>query len=674
MRQKRNWMLLFFTLLTVLTMPGIARAEETETAASAGPYFFIEGADPGTDRMPLKETSVTTTISGVIADTYVTQIYSNEGQNPINASYIFPASGQAAVHGMTMQIGDQMVTAEIKEKEEAKEVFEEAKEEGKSTSLLEQQRPNVFSMDIANIMPGDEVTIVLHYTELIESTDGIYQYVYPTVVGPRYASSTEEDPAALSDQWLAAPYIKEEDVSASEFNIDVTVSAGVPISNLASTSHKIKNAWNYDRTVATVELAGDNHITNNRDYILEYKLTGEEVSSGLMLYEGKDENFFMLMIQPPDHYIPKDIPPREYIFVLDVSGSMNGYPLDTAKTLIKNLVGNLRETDTFNVILFSGDSRQMAPSSLPATAANIQIAINLIDFQNGGGGTELAPALTDAINIPRDKDVARSIVVITDGYISGEKEIFDIIQNNLNTTSFFSFGIGSSVNRYLIDGIAACGQGEAFILTDESTAPATAARFQNYIEAPLLTDIQLIYKSFEVYDIEPAIQPTLFAKRPVIVYGKWRGEATGSIQVTGKSGSADYSQDIIVSDIQPMESNQAIAYLWARKKVEQLTDYNLRGMDEETARKEVTALGLKYSMMTPYTSFVAVIDTVRNPSGESTDVNQPQPKPLQISDLAFGSYTSGSEPGILILLAGISAVWSGTLINRRKHNLRRKQD
>ncbi len=673
MKQKRNWLLLFFTLLTVLSTSGAVRAEETDESVSASPYFFIEGADTATDRMPLKETSVSTTISGVIADTYVTQVYTNEGQNPINASYIFPASNNAAVHGMTMQIGDQMVSAQIKEKEEAKEVFEEAKSEGKSTSLLEQHRPNVFSMNIANIMPGDEVTIVLHYTELIEPTEGIYQYVFPTVVGPRYASSSDDDTDAQADPWTAAPYIKEEDVSASAYNIDVKVSAAVPITDLTCKTHEIKKAWNQDKTTATVQLADPQNTAGNRDYILEYKLTGDEVSSGLMLYEGEDENFFLLMVQPPEHYEPEDIPPREYIFVLDVSGSMSGYPLDTAKVLIRNLVGGLRETDSFNVILFSGDSRQMAPKSLPATAENIKIAVNMIDWQNGGGGTELAPALTDAINMPRNRDTARSIVVVTDGYISGEKEIFDIIQKNLNTTSFFSFGIGSSVNRYLIDGIADTGQGEAFVVTDETEAEDTAKRFRTYIEAPLLTDIQLIYKSFEVYDIQPAIQPTLFAQRPVIVYGKWRGEAAGSIQVTGKTGSSDYSQDILVSEVQPLESNQAISYLWARKKIEQLTDYNYRSGDQEAIQKEVTELGLKYSMMTAYTSFVAVIDTVRNTTGESTDVTQPLAKPLEVSDLAFGSYTSGSEPGMGFLLAGIAVVFASGMITRRKQYWRRKE-
>ncbi len=216
----------------------------------------------------------------------------------------------------------------------------------------------------------------------------------------------------------------------------------------------------------------------------------------------------MLMIQPPERYKADDIPPREYIFVLDVSGSMYGYPLDTAKALIKDLVSNLRDTDSFNLILFSEESMQMSAQSIPASAENIQKAFDYIDREEGGGGTEMAPALRKALAIPRNPDVSRSIITITDGYLSGEKEIFDIVSKNLSDTSFFSFGIGDSVNRYLVDGIAKVGQGEAFVVTDSDDAAATAKRFRTYIEAPLLSDIKVAYNGFETYDVAPEVLPT----------------------------------------------------------------------------------------------------------------------------------------------------------------------
>lgn len=253
----------------------------------------------------------------MIAETYVTQTYVNEGKEPINASYVFPASTKVTVHGMKMEIGDHVVTAKIKEKEEGKEEFEQAKSEGKSSSLLEQERPNVFTMNVANIMPGDTVRLELHYTELIVSTEGTYQFVFPTVVGPRY-KSVSGDTDAGGEPWVETPYLKEGDTPPGSYNICVRLAAGVPITDLTSGSHKVDIAWE-EKLAAQVTLSGEEEFAGNRDFILDYKLTGQDISSGLMLGTGDKEKFFMLMVQPPVRVKTEDIPPREYIFVLDVS-------------------------------------------------------------------------------------------------------------------------------------------------------------------------------------------------------------------------------------------------------------------------------------------------------------------------------------------------------------------
>lgn len=675
MKMKKNWLCVFFTLLLVLSQAWAVYGmeEEDDPDKTLAPYFFVEGADPDPDSFPLKETKVSSQINGVIADTYVTQTYTNEGKTPINAKYIFPASTKASVHGMTMQIGNRLITARIKEKEEAREEFEEAKNQGKSASLLEQQRPNVFSMDVANVMPNDTVVIELHYTEMVVSTEGSYQFVFPTVTGPRYTSSPE-DPGKDDNQWVSTPYLKEGKTPSGRYDIAVSLSTGVPVTDITCRSHSIKIDKS-SASAARITLEDPEDFAGDRDFILDYKLTGQDVNCGLLLDQGEEENFFMLMIQPPKRYDPEDIPPREYIFLMDVSGSMYGFPLDTAKGLIKDLVTSLRDTDTFNLILFSGASSQMSPVSVPATAENIQRAVELIDRQEGGGGTEMAPALRDALAIPKTEGTSRSIITITDGYISGEKEIFGIISQNLADTDFFSFGIGDSVNRYLIDGIAKVGLGESFVVTDDKDALDTAKRFCTYIQAPLLTDIQVSYNGFEVYDVEPAALPTLFAQRPIVLFGKWRGEPGGSIQVTGRSGNRDYVQDIQVSQAS-IGSNPGISYLWARTMVENLTDYNTGLEEDDSIKKEVTQLGLKYSMMTPYTSFVAVMEEVRNPDGACRDVNQPLPLPQGVSDLSVGGgYTIGSEPGTMILVPAATAIIAGNiLIRSRKKGGAKKQN
>lgn len=672
MKKTKISLILLMTFLLFFTTSVSVHASESSTEdedVTLAPYFLVVNAESSVDCFPLKETNVTTNISGTIAETYVTQTYTNEGAAPINASYVFPASTRVTVHGMKMQIGNNIVTAQIKEKEEAKQEFEQAKSEGKSASLLEQKRSNVFTMDVANIMPGDTVNIELHYTELITPEEGNYQFVFPTVVGPRY-SEPEEAKNQDANGWVESPYLESGSTITGKYNITVNLATGVPITDLKSKSHDINITWD-NNSSAKVTLSNPADFAGNRDFILDYRLTGEKVASGLVLANGADENFFMLTVQPPERYTPEDIPPREYIFVLDVSGSMNGYPMDTAKTLIKDLVSNLNETDKFNLILFSGASTQLSEQSLPANKENMKKAIDLIDKQEGYGGTSLSPALESAINIPMDKNVARSIVVITDGYISGEQNIFDLISQNLGTTSFFSFGIGTSVNRYLIEGIAYAGAGESFIATDDDDALETARRFRTYIQSPILTNIQVTYDGFDVYDVEPAALPTLFAQKPIVLFGKYKGEASGTVTITGKTGSQDYKQTISLSDIKTQTDNDAIRYLWARTRAERLMDYGY-SKDNPEVKDEVTQLGLTYSMMTPYTSFIAVIDTVRNPEGEAADVDQPNPLPLEVSNLAVGGgYRAYSEPGDLLLVLTIICV---ILVNVFYHKKSKRQE
>lgn len=708
-RPVRKWICcLLALLLFAASCPAVLAAEAPASEAEGGaeekqeesllaPYFIIQGTEgedaPAPEHFPLKATNVVTTINGVIAETYVTQTYINEGDVPINARYVFPASSDVTVHGMKMIIGNEMITARIKEKEEAKTEYEEAKSEGKSASLMEQKRPNVFTMDVANIMPGDTVDIELHYTELISPKENIYEFVFPTVVGPRYAppSTTGSDtgdasgsdtpgsdasgrtagaPEAADDDWVASPYLDESTIIPGEYNITVNLSTGVPIAEISSKSHEIR-IRKTDASNAQITLMDSEEYAGNRDFILKYRLAGEEVQSGLVLSRGQEENFFMLTVQPPERYEPEDIPPREYIFVVDVSGSMFGYPLDTAKELLRDLVGNLKETDCFNLILFANDSILLSSRSLPATSRNIAAASKLIEEQKGGGGTSLLPALESAIALPKEENTARSIVIVTDGYISNDSEIISCITNNMGSASFFSFGIGTSVNDYLIKQIAGCGLGESFVVTDKEDAAESAANFRTYIEAPLLTDIDVTYEGFDVYDVEPSVPSILYASQPIVLFGKWRGTPGGTVTVTGQTGGEKYRQEISVRDVTADTESEALRYLWARTRLDRITGYgSIR--NDASIKDAVVELGLKYSMVTPYTSFIAVSEIIRNPEGDSTDVNQPLPLPQRVSGLAVGGgYRAYSEPGLLLLALPAAAA---VLLKMRREKWKDRQE
>jgi Ca-activated chloride channel family protein len=403
-------------------------------------------------------------------------------------------------------------------------------------------------------------------------------------------------------------------------------------------------------TAAQVSLDDSDPFQGNRDFILRYRLAGNLISSGLLLFQGQDENFFLYMAQPPQRVSSNDIPTREYIFVVDVSGSMDGFPLNTSKQLLRDLIGKLKPTDKFNVVLFAGDSSVLSEKSLEANQENIDRAINLLEQQRGSGGTELLAAVQRAMSLPRDTSVSRSIVLVTDGYISGEQGVFDYIRENLNKCNVFAFGIGSSVNRYLIEGVAKAGMGEPFIVTEPAEAPGVAAKFREYIKSPVLTDIQITSPGFETYDVYPAHMPDLLAQRPVILFGKWRGPVSGTFELHGKTGWGDYATSLDVANVKPEETNRALRYLWARHRISELSDYGSSNVAPEDV-KEITALGLKYSLLTQYTSFIAVREKIVNPDGQAHDVNQPLPLPLGVSDLAVGDGAeTGSEPELIWLL------------------------
>ena len=656
-KQKCSWVgLIMAGLVSLLLTSGNVLAASADKTLS--PYFKVISENPnGAEVLPLQRTNAEVDISGVIADVRITQVYRNRGTQPIEAIYVFPGSTRAAVYGMTMTIGERVITAKIKERQTAKAEYRKAKQQGKRASLLEQQRPNVFQMNVANVMPGDTVVVNLSYTELVVPEDGVYEFVYPTVVGPRY-SETPAVSAPDTERWIANPFLRKASPVPYGFDINVVLATGVPIQALSSPSHRVDIEYS-EQNAARIKLKQGETHTGERDYILRYRLQGEEIASGLLLHRGDKENYFLLMSQPPKRVSVQQIPPREYIFVVDVSGSMHGFPLDTSKVLMKRLLSGLRAEDSFNILFFSGGSQVLAESSLMVSPENIQHAITMMENQKGGGGTRLLPALKQAMSMPTLDGTARSFVVVSDGYVSVETDAFEYIRENLNQANFFSFGIGSSVNRFLMEGLARAGRGEPTIITSPSEAAAAAERFRRYIESPVLTGIEIDFDGFDAYDIEPNSTPDLFAERPVVMFGKWRGDADGQIKISGYQGDGRYVKTLDVVEPENGESAQALRYLWARQRIADLGDFEKLNPDSER-RAEIASLGLTYNLLTAYTSFIAVDEVIANPDGQSRSVKQALPLPKGVSELAVGGVVATApEPEMYGLLAvlGLVLLW-----------------
>jgi Ca-activated chloride channel family protein len=635
---------IFLITLIYLLAPGAAATERERFLKAAqqsvsqnesrtlSPYFFVLSDDPQTDRLPLKSTRAEADIAGTIARVKVTQVYKNEGKSTLEAVYIFPASTRAAVYAMKMQIGERTIEAKIKKRKEAREEYEKAKQEGKTASLLEQHRPNVFQMNVANILPRDEIKVELEYAELLVPRDGQYEFVYPTVVGPRYSNTPADDD---HDSWVENPYLHEGESPTYTFGLKATVRSGIPIAKIKSPTHDVDVEYQ-GRQVASVTIPeGDGG--GNRDFVLRYALSGEEIEHGLLLWKGKQENFFLLMMEPPERIEQRDVVPREYIFIMDVSGSMHGFPLQVSQKLMTDLLKSLRGGDYFNLLLFAGGNAVLSEKSLQATADNIQKAQDLVDQQQGGGGTELLPALKRALNLPRTEGTSRIVVILTDGYVDVEKQAFELIRKSLGRANFFPFGIGSGVNRHLIEGMAKAGMGEPFVVLSENEAARKADRFKKYVSSPVMQGIKVEFRDFDAYDVEPQSIPDLFAERPVILFGKYRGEPEGSIIIRGSVPGDKLEGEIDLRDAVESKDNAALRILWARHRIERLSEQN--------QKKEIAELGLKYSLLTDHTSFVAIDTVVRADGKKVVKVRQPLPLPLGVSDLAVGG--SGGVLGCL---------------------------
>jgi Ca-activated chloride channel family protein len=643
-----------------------AYADDAQAAPAEGPYFYVPSGDPSLDPLPLKGTKVDVRIAGVIADVTVTQRYRNEGQRPIEARYVFPGSTRAAVHAMQVTLGDRVLHAKIEEKQRARIQHETAKREGKTSALLEQERPNVFQMSVANILPGDDVQVELHYTELIAPTEGRYEFVFPTVVGPRYHRPLAQ---GGSTTFPATSHLKEGEASNTSFDLSVHFASPLPVSDLQSPSHRIE-VQGEGSGAAEVVLA-DTGPRGDRDFILGYRLAGERTATGLTLFKGEGddggagENFFLALVEPPKAIAPTQINPREYVFVVDISGSMHGYPLNTAKALLRDLIGHLRPSDTFNVMLFSGSNRMLNERPVPATRANIERAIATIDDARGGGSTEIVPALKRIAALPKNADVSRSVIVVTDGYVTVENEVFALVRKNLGNSNVFAFGIGTSVNRHLIEGIARAGQGEPFVVTKPALAAAQAERLRKMIDAPVLTGLRARFDGLDVYDVEPAALnalPDVLGGRPVVIVGKWRGEPQGQLVLEGQGAGGSYSELVRVQA--PEAGAVALRHLWARSRIAQLSDQE--ALEGGSARRdEITALGLRYSLLTQYTSFIAIDQRVRT-TETAVPVDQPLPLPEGVSANAIGAAVpSTPEPAAWLSLVVVLVFVGAALLRRR---------
>lgn len=619
-------------------------------ASSGAPYLFTPGNDDGTECFPLKHSTAKITIDGAIARGRLSQTFGNAGSTPVEAVYVFPASTRAAVHGMKITSGGRTTAARIRKKDEARTEYETAKRENKTAALLEEQRENVFQMSVAHLLPGDDIVVDIEWTETIPSVEGVNEFVFPTVVGPRYTGGEGD-----ATSWTANPHLAAGTSNPATFDLAVDLATALPLSEVSCPSHPAAVDFQSERgaRIRLETTQGDDAA--NRDFVLKWKLGGEQVDAGLLLHHGEDASHFLLQVEPPARVTSDKIPPRDYVMILDVSGSMSGFPLDTAKRLLHELVGNLKPTDTFNVLCFSGGTGLLSETPLPANEENLEAATRFIDEQSAGGATELGAAMQRAIALPGGEDRSRSLLLVTDGYVSADEQTCTLVRRNIGRANVFAFGIGSSVNRALIEGISRAGGGEASIVTRPSEAEPVAHGFLDKISSPVLAKVRIEADGVEIADLEPDPHPDVFRSRPLLVMGRWDGRGEGAVVVRGIAGNGKpFEKRISFAEAAKNGTDHpALPVLWARERVRRLQD----GGGAE-AKAEITRLGLTYSLLTRHTSFIAVDETPRPVGGLAKTVRQPLPLPQGVTETALGSsggpiVANGSvpEPAMLGLIS-----------------------
>jgi Ca-activated chloride channel family protein len=603
--------------------------------------------------LPLLKTDMEARIQGDLATVRVKQRFENPYDRALHARYIFPLPENAAVFSMRMRSGDRVIEAEIHRKPEARAIFEAAKQRGNQAALLSQQRPNVFTQEIANLLPGLPIEVEIEYAHVVEKASGDYQFFFPMVVGPRFkplgsnasgAPTREEgEPEGLEiGVWnlpASPPVAPPDQVDHERVGIKVVLDAGLPIQWVESPSHRIA-IKRIDEHTREISLARGRTL-DNRDFMLHYRLGSRRVEVGSTTTFQDGGGFVSLLLEPPSEAAEDGITPRELVFVLDCSGSMAGVPMSASKRFMRRTLPALRPTDHFRIIRFSESASEWSDRPMPATPANIRSGLAYVDALYGGGGTVMTSGIRRALAPPVPENALRLVVFLTDGYIGNDVEIVRLIQQQRGEARFFSFGIGNSVNRYLLQEMARVGRGVARIVLPSEDAERAADELALRLESPVLTDVEIEWGDAPVSEVFPREIPDLFLGQTVRVMGRYDGGGRHRVTVHGRIGGrpVELPLELDLPTEPAATPGDALPIIWARSQIEDkmisYIDPALDTKDREALQEDVTLLGLEHRLVTRWTSFVAVAREIVNPSGRGVDADVRVPQVEGVPDSAY---------------------------------------
>ena len=660
-RLGKNSVLAFLAVVTILAgAVSAGQSENSLPAATEGVLCYRSPVTNGYEYVPLLHTNVSLDVRGLVASGTVKQQYVNDTSTPIEAIYVFPLPHDAAVYDLEIHVGNRVIRSVIKERAEAKRTYDAAKTEGKRAALVEEERPNIFTASVANLMPGDHVDVQLRYVEPLKWDDGKIRLVFPMVVGPRYIPGSSAigyqgtgwapDTNAVPDASRNTPVVRNpESRDGHDISLQVDLDARFQTTEVQSISHAVQVSESASGH-KHIELTAGKTIPN-KDFVLEIKRNANaHVETALFLSPDKQtgESHFLLTAFPPTAAPTKRVP-VEMLYMIDVSGSMNGTSIEQARRALLQALDRLAPNDRFGILAFNSYYQEFSAEPLVASADNVAAGRRYVERLQAEGGTEMLPALEHLMKKPEHPGYLRTIVLLTDGDLGNEEQIFSVMHRELGNARLFTVAVGSAPNFFLATKMAQYGRGNFTHIANLSDIQDQMRRLLETIESPVLTDVQVKFEGVDVVDVYPQRIPDLFLRQPLQITGRITRGQKGVIRLTARAGDEPYEASFPFyatgSAFHP-----GITTVWARQKVDELID-RWRVADETgqgNLRSEVIAHAIQYRLVTRFTSLVAVEEVVVNPGGESAKVAVPSELPAGMQmESVFGAPATGNADEFL---------------------------
>lgn len=614
--------------LSLLNMAS-ARAETpaylTLNAVQSG-SLLLQSSEAGQYvEAPRLATDFNIDVSGPTARARLSQVFENPTNNWVEGLYVFPLPDDSAVYSLKMIVGDRVIVADIKEKKAAREIYEKAKSEGKKAALIEQQRPNIFTNAVANLGPNEKVIIQIEYQQAVRLSDNRFSLRVPLVVAPRYNPENSDpivETANIQSGWgqqktkptqgsdnnaIETPLVMPDEDRINPVTITVNLKAGFPATDIKSLYHPVRIDQQNEQT-SKITLAGE--AAADRDFVLEWQAAESEMPTvGLFRERVGNDDYLLAYLTPP--FVKSSVNlSREIVFVIDNSGSMGGTSMRQAKASLDYALSRLKATDRFNVIRFDDTLTKFFDDSVPATALNITNARDYVATLEAVGGTEMLPALHAALDDSHQKDGLRQIVFLTDGEISNERQMLDVIASRRDRSRLFMVGISSAPNTYLMNKASELGRGTFTHIGAVEEVNERMRELFNKLESPIVTNVKASF-SQECISLTPGLLPDLYQGEPLVLAARTK-QVSGTMTIEGTVGRRPWTVTLPLDAASPAEG---ISKIWARRKIDDAeVDMKLGKITALAADTRILSLALEHHLVTRLTSLVAVDQTPNRPA------------------------------------------------------------